>query len=427
MFPFTIKKENTTTLSLYKVSILVFIFWSNALALEFSGHYENTGQAFRLGEDSYLQDANTIELNLSSQAGEHFFFYGSLQWQRYFGKTSYKASEYLPDEMQDSPLLFLLDMVPLSINDTAFVNQAYASWQHERTLVTLGIQPIQWGSGYAWNPSDIWNRKDPLDPRAAQPGDMALRLEQGWGDLSLSLIAGVPENWKETPASFQAKYFWGGFDWALTATHTIRETMDWNALLSLLSQPGLDELSLMASLANGMPMQKHRNTTLGLWWAGQIGEVGFWSENALHLQSAIDESPNTDSLHWQLLSGLDYTIGWGNGLYLVAEYLWDSEARPAGEAYTISDWLSLLDGNTLVMGQHNLFAGMQYGLELSTWSLFVIANLSDGSAAWTPRVGYSFSENVDGELMGVIPTSKDEGTQYGLGQYSVIGKIKVYF
>ena len=53
----------------------------------------------------------------------------------------------------------------------------------------LGKQQIAWGTGYAFNPTDIWNIKDPTDADAGKIGVLALNLEAYFGEnSSLNII-----------------------------------------------------------------------------------------------------------------------------------------------------------------------------------------------------------------------------------------------
>jgi hypothetical protein len=48
----------------------------------------------------------------------------------------------------------------------------------------FGKQQIAWGTGYAFNPTDTWNIKDPLNPNGAKIGVLAANLNFFFGENS---------------------------------------------------------------------------------------------------------------------------------------------------------------------------------------------------------------------------------------------------
>ena len=58
-----------------------------------------------------------------------------------------------------------------------YLDNIYLRTSFQRFDFTIGKQPISLGTGYAWNPLDIFNRKDLIDPTYEQAGINALRME----------------------------------------------------------------------------------------------------------------------------------------------------------------------------------------------------------------------------------------------------------
>jgi hypothetical protein len=61
--------------------------------------------------------------------------------------------------------------------DEMYLDNIYLRTSFQLFDFTIGKQPISLGTGYAWNPLDIFNRKDLIDPTYEQAGINALRME----------------------------------------------------------------------------------------------------------------------------------------------------------------------------------------------------------------------------------------------------------
>jgi hypothetical protein len=374
------------------IYIIILIFCNFGFSeLQWSGRYENSFAAGFQNKESFLQDKNKLRLDLETHPSENIYFKSNLIIEKWFGKTTYKLSSFIPKSLLlDTSLVQTLDAKPITMTDTLYLDNAYVTWQQKRTLVTLGIQPIQWGSGYAWNPTDIWNRKDILDPAYEKNGDMALRLEQGIGMLSLSIISGISEKWRNTPWSAEIKSHIASFDIALTGTRKH------------------DEVNVQS--------EKY---TLGWWFSGQLFDVGVWNETARN--NLKDKISGTKERTLQSVTGADYTFGVGNGLYLMSEYLYASDGVSRGK-YTVDSWLSYFSGTRLVLGKHNLFNIIRYPFTLTSITLNIITNLSDGSLIVNPWYNIGITSNVDVDIMAAIPVGgKDD--QFGRNEYA--GSIRL--
>jgi hypothetical protein len=66
-------------------------------------------------------------------------------------------------------------------------------WDHafqDQFLVRIGKQRVAWGSGYAWNPTDMLEpAKNPFRPQEERKGISAIKSDHLMGDYSLTLLA----------------------------------------------------------------------------------------------------------------------------------------------------------------------------------------------------------------------------------------------
>ena len=66
-----------------------------------------------------------------------------------------------------------------------------------------------------WNPIDVFNIKDPLDPTYEQPGHNAVRLDVPLAALySLSLLVSPEENWANSGKLIRFKGSYSRFDYS---------------------------------------------------------------------------------------------------------------------------------------------------------------------------------------------------------------------
>ncbi|MEZ0313657.1 MAG: hypothetical protein ACAI38_17945 [Myxococcota bacterium] len=86
-------------------------------------------------------------------------------------------------------------------NNIFVLDQLWLKWSIARTLfITLGKQPVRWGVGYFWNPSDILNptKRDPLAPFDQRTGLGLLKLHMpieslGWNFYAILDLQGLDE------------------------------------------------------------------------------------------------------------------------------------------------------------------------------------------------------------------------------------------
>ncbi|MBN1758926.1 MAG: hypothetical protein JW863_11440 [Chitinispirillaceae bacterium] len=256
----------------------------------------------------------------------------------------------------------------------------------------IGRQMIGWGTGYAWNPTDVWNKKNPADPTAPKVGINAIRAEIPLGDLSgLSLVVSPGTALDQTSAGLRCKGNITGYDLSLSATRI--HTAD-------------------AALF-GLP----ERMILGGDLAGQIGNVGVFAELALtNPRKEGQRYTDTDRLYLQTDIGGYYTFE--NGLYLMAEYYFNRLGADNRNNYSLDHLLYLMNGEMAGMGQHYVFGGMSKEF-FRYWTLAInaLGNITDHSAMVLPSLEYSHSDNLTVKLGGSIGVGDVRKSEFG-GVYS---------
>ena len=422
------------------MAVAAFLTTASA-ELQWAGSYENTLDGLYLNESKCILDENRLRLDLNATFGSAVSFTGDIVFRKFFGKIRYDAASYLPVHIahpfpEEVLALFgeqaggEMDFI---YKDTIYVDNAALTLEKGRTLITAGIQQLPWGSGYAWNPTDLWNVKDILDPTYDKPGQAAVKYNQGIGPLSLTAVAGFAADYTKTPWTVSLSSIVAGFD--LTVLGAYRSTGFQNAFI-------------------GEGSWNRNRYCVGYSISGQIASVGVHSEGGWNretvdesftrqYQSAMDELVSLQNMgvnadlfssdhsdkrdYFQFVAGVDYTFAVGNGLYVMGEYFFNDDGKKESERYTIEDWAEYLSGENLSLGMHTLFGGVSYSVtDLSTLSLYAIGNLSDRSVAFNPWFTASITDDCELELYAAIPIGGDKD-EFGRRQYMGRVRVKVFW
>jgi hypothetical protein len=196
----------------------------------------------------------------------------------------------------------------------------------EKFEARVGRQQINFGSALIFRPLRWFDSVDPRDPLQITEGVNALLLRYYfennaniwvWGltgnrDAKGNEIAPSRNGGPEVGGRVQLPVPRGEF----AGSYHYRR-----ADFSAVQLPGLsDPLPDLPGLEAPSNVPEHR---LGLDAKWDV-EVGLWFEGALFRRDQIDESFRYQS---QLTVGMDYTIGWGNGVTILAEHILSGLSR----------------------------------------------------------------------------------------------------
>jgi len=251
-----------------------------------------------------------------------------------------------------------------------FLDQLWLKWDLLRTVfVTVGQQPLRWGSGRFWNPTDFLNRsfKDPLAVFDERLGVTLLKFHLplealGWNLYAIADLGGArtPE---DVSAAFRGEFLFQTTELALSAA------------------VGKDEpLRLGADLTTGLgPVDLHLESAL---LHGVRAPV---YEGDLDLASAVfpTEVDMSDAWVFRLSAGaeLGINISDEDALYLGVEYFYNGLGYGDAALYP---WLIAQGAFTpFYLGRHYL-AGYAMLPAPGRWddlsvTLSALSNLSDRS------------------------------------------------
>ena len=377
--------------------VLLFSY-SYGQELEISGYYEPQYTGISL-DNGYIQMvSNKLRVDLSSKLSNNIEFGANIDFITYHGNTNWYIPYFLPRSIVDSMKYIPLWRSTISYEDTYFLDNAYAKFPVGKLDFTVGKQQISLGTGYVWNPTDIFNNKSLIEPTYEQPGYNAFRIDLAVKSRSnISFIFDAGESLARSTKLIRLKSGLAHFDFSGIFIETIYDTFDY--------------LTYSGQIMN--------RRLYGGDFAGELLGLGIWGEGGYN---TFDEK---DDL-WEMDFGVDYTLD--NGIYLLAEYYYNGFGKDDSDDYDINDWMRLFSGEIKSISRENLYIYADYPMtDLIHMNNSVVLSLSDRGAAFVPGFYYSYAENLEITLYLNINTGK-HSTAYAeeLGQNGLI-RMRYYF
>jgi len=354
---------------------MLFIF-SPLLAqngVEIFGYFESQIMGTKLNNDFIQLYSNKLRLDLKSNLSKNITFAANFNYITYHGKTKWNILDFLPaDAVAEVPpgmeAFYILPFENRHFLDNAFIKLSFKQFD-----LTVGKQQISLGTGYVWNPIDVFNRKDVLDPTYEQPGHNAMRLDIPLGSMSTVTTLFSPEdNWENSAKLLQFKGQISHFDFSLNAIektwcfHDYKQ-FDFNSM-NFLEIP-------------------ERRRLLGASTAGELFGLGVWAEYAYNWMKISED-------FYELVVGTDYTFDFQT--YLMIEYYRNTLGKTDYTQYNLNDWMRLLTTEQKAISRDQIYLFIQHpATDLLNIGLSTLYGLSDNSFALIPTMNYSFSDNVE--------------------------------
>jgi len=358
-------------------------------SIEFRGYVENTLTAEWDQDDDRAWFLNGIRarVNLCGAPNDYVDFAVGAVALLYSGRTEWEMAGYLPLEEQaklvpPDPNLGLpgtTDLLKAEFETEVYFQEAFGTLHLPRFRLRVGRQKFYTGTGYAYNPIDLFNLQDPMDPTYEIDGFdaalAALLLPCQTEIQGLLEFGERPGRWNYMG---RLKTHALGWDLAVQYTHTVRERTDF---VSLNTSDGI-----ASAVGGGAPARKFRWHLIGGELAGEFLGVGFHAEGGYVFAESLGASGSLARAaddHERWLVGMDYTFE--SQVYLIAEYLRFGQGRSETSDITLNDRLGALTGEILSANRDNLFTGVSYPLtDLAEISLYGIVALNDPSAVINP-------------------------------------------
>lgn len=380
---------------------LLLIPQLSAQEVDIFGYFEPQFNLIYLDEDYYQLQSNKLRVDLKSNPAENVEFGANFDWIVYHGKCDWNFLDFIPQNISSSVHPFMRHRYRFTYEDRNFLDNAYLRLSFPLLDLMVGKQQISLGTGYAFNPTDVFNFKDLMDPTYEQPGHNALRIDLPLKDgFSLLALYSPESDWEESGKLLRLKGRWGHFDFSVIGTETEWGVTDYeHAFFNLFTT--------------------HKRRLLGGDFVGELLGLGVWGEGAYNFVGDFED-------FWELLVGSDYTFD--SELYLMLEIYHHSLAKSDYRQYDLNDWLRFFYQEQRSLTRDQVYWFVQYpATDLLKIGTSALISLSDGSIAFAPTVLYSLYENVELTLIGNVNVGK-EGKAYGKSQgHSLLLRSRVYF
>ena len=357
------------------------------------GYYETEYDHIQLANKSYNFSYNKLRLDLESRPGENVKIGANINFRLFNGKTEFNIFDFLPmdsGEINGETISSLSE--PLL--DEMYLDNIYLRTSLQLFDFTIGKQPISLGTGYAWNPLDIFNQKDLIDPTYEQAGINALRMEipiMNWG--TLDIIIEPDSTWDMSSKLIQLKSSLSSFDFSLIGGN------QYHLIPSGESSYAYDDVFFGGGS-----------------FVGEFWEFGLWGETLWSLDA--------DNNFGEVVFGMDHTFN--NGFYLMAEYFHNSLGAEKNKV-TFDHYLYNFSGETHSLMQNYFFAMGMYNLtDYISGSLFIYGNLDDQSFILAPQLNWDAFEDVT--LGALVSQSFGENdSEFGIQDLALRFRLRTYF
>jgi hypothetical protein len=389
--------------------ILIIFFFQiprgYAQPVELFGYYEPQYMGVSV-QDRYDQlFTNKLRVDLQSSAMDNVKFAANFDFITYHGDTEWNFLDFLPQSIRATVPPSATRGFAFIYGDSIFLDNAYMKIGFSSFDITVGKQQISLGTGYVWNPTDLFNFKDFTDPTYEQPGHNSIRVDISLPRQSDLTMIYIPEdNWDDSQKLIKYKENIGHFD---ISACFIEKQWQFSNFIYRYIWPGSGYNPQLRRLYGGSFVGELFG--LGLW-----GEMGFNTFNRRY----------RDFL--EIVFGLDYTLD--NGTYLLSEYYRNGLAKSDYRDYDLNDWMRFFMAESKSVSRDNLYLYVDYPLtDLIHLNNSAVASLPDMSLALIPGLNYSLYQDVELTVFVNIYTGKEK-TAYNsnLGTGGIV-RLRVYF
>lgn len=242
--------------------------------------------------------------------------------------------------------------------------RAFAEYDSYPVRFTLGRQQISWGTGYFWNPTDLFN---PVTFALVEPGERhgvdAANLEIALGDLSqLHAVWAQSRDPRENRGAVKFNANLGGYDFSVMAGRFFRDNV------------------------------------LGADFSGQLGGAGFRGE---WMHDFADTGGDFD----QLVLGADYRFSLE--LIVTVEYLYNTGALSELELLDALDRSRA--GGVLTLSRHLAGGYIDYQLHpLVHITGYLSVDPEEGGVFAGPRLSWNARQDLDIEIGAMLSNDREE-------------------
>jgi len=230
-----------------------------------------------------------------------------------------------------------------------YVQEAYGNINAGRLFFRLGRQKIETGVGYSYAPTDLLNRKNPLDPTYEPDGFDAARVGFRLSSQSDFQALVVPRGVPAYLARLENRAESGKL--ALQFTSVARPRVNWNAINT---PAGLGRLWEGASVSD-FEADYRWNQVSGE-FVREIQGTRIYGEAGIAFiqdRQGSDVPPEFIRNQLRFLGGLERTFD--SRLRVIFEYMRQGDGRPGGVPIDLNDMMAFNVGETLLADRDSLY------------------------------------------------------------------------
>ena len=397
-----------------------------ASELKIRGYVEST---FNYEQDrsqrrELLLNSTRSRLNLSGKPDKHFDFGIGIVGTLNSGATEFDMTRYMPGDLQQKLIPEVSEIFKQRIENQIFLQEAFGTLYMPNFRLRIGRHKFYTGTGYAYNPIDIFNYKNPLDPTYEINGlDSVLATFELPHQTEIQGFMEFADRLSNSGYMLRLKTYISGWDMALQYSEHTKERVDWETLNRSESVAALMQGASFESF-----MREFRWRLLGIEFAGELGGVGIHGEGGytfIESRGDIGTLTNAGKDHERFLIGIDHTFDFQ--LYFIAEYLHTGQGKTDSSEITLNDRMAYLSGEILSTNRDTVFTGVTYPLtDLIDFSLYGILACNDPSIIVNPWLLYSIYPGVNLSLTAYVPVG-DEQSQNGKSGSGGFVRLKFNF
>ena len=358
--------------------LIVFLFlMCGSLAaqekVEIFGYFESQFMGTEVKSDFYQLYSNKLRIDLKSDLTDNITFAANFDYITYHGKKEWNILDFLSADILAQVPVGMESFYVLPFSNRSFLDNAYFRLSLEHFDLTVGKQQISLGTGYVWNPMDVFNIKELVDPTYEQPGHNAVRLDVPIGNAyTFTALYSPDDTWKNSAKLVQFKGRISHFDYSFIAIEKAWRFHDY-------TQFDLERMNFLE-----LPEQRR---LLGASTAGELFGAGVWAEFAYNWMESTEN-------FYELVIGTDYTFDFQT--YVMLEYYRNTLGKTDFEQYTLNDWMRLFAAEQKTISRDQVYVFIQHpATDLINLGIQGVYNISDHSMALVPVLNYNLSENID--------------------------------
>lgn len=393
-------------------------------SLQIRGYVENTfnyEQSKSQNRELLLNNTRS-RLNLSGKPNRNFDFGIGVVGTLNSGATEFDLADYMPDSLREQLLPESVGFFSQKIENEIFLQEAFGTLYMPNFRLRIGRHKFYTGTGYAYNPIDIFNYKNPLDPTYEIDGlDSVLLTAELPRQTEIQGFMKFADRLSDNGYLLRLKTYLKGWDMAIQYSEYTKKRVDWESLNSSEAATALMQGEPFDSFVRGF-----RWHLLGMEFAGELGDIGIHGEGGYtFIESKGDAGTliHAEEDHERFLIGIDYTFDFQ--LYFIAEYLHIGQGKTDSSEIALNDRMAYLSGEILSTNRDTVFTGITYPLmDLLDFSLYGILACNDPSAIINPWLQYSVYPGVQLSFSAYIPVG---GEQSQNGKSGPGGFIRLKF